>query len=257
LSSYLRSHGRWLWGGAATASLLLTVGLMMSGLAVPVLKPHRPIDPTRSRRTSADRAGTADAQRKSNPANLKDRSPAPESKALMSNSIGMTFRLILPGEFMMGSDANDPEAQDDEFADMAAGKRTKHLVRLTRSLYVGVHEVTRGQFRRFIDDTDYRTDAERDGKGGYGLNEVHKKLEQNPRYTWQQTGFHQTEDDPVVNVSWNDADEMARWLSQKEGKSYRLPTEAEWEYCCRAGTTTRYACGDDPSRVPGVGGKYR
>jgi len=56
----------------------------------------------------------------------------------------------------------------------------------------------------------------------------------------------------VVNVSWNDAAAFCQWLSGKEGKEYRLPTEAEWEYACRAGSTTRYTFGDDegkPSRV--------
>jgi formylglycine-generating enzyme required for sulfatase activity len=57
----------------------------------------------------------------------------------------------------------------------------------------------------------------------------------------------------VVNVSWNDAVEYCKWLSKKEGKTYRLPTEAEWEYACRAGTTTRYYSGDDPETLAKVG----
>ena len=60
-------------------------------------------------------------------------------------------------------------------------------------------------------------------------------------YTWQNPGFEQTDEHPVVNVSWNDAVAFCEWLSRKEGKTYRLPTEAEWEYACRAGTTTRYS----------------
>ena len=58
----------------------------------------------------------------------------------------------------------------------------------------------------------------------------------------------------MVNVSWNDAVAFCKWLSQKEGKTYRLPTEAEWEYACRAGTTTRYYSGDDPGDA-GQGGE--
>ena len=57
----------------------------------------------------------------------------------------------------------------------------------------------------------------------------------------------------MVNVSWNDAVAFCEWLSSKEGKTYRLPTEAEWEYACRAGTTTRYYSGDDPETLAKVG----
>jgi formylglycine-generating enzyme len=60
-------------------------------------------------------------------------------------------------------------------------------------------------------------------------------------------------DHPVVNVSWNDAVAFCQWLSRKEGKTYRLPTEAEWEYACRAGTITRYCCGDDPETLVSFG----
>jgi formylglycine-generating enzyme required for sulfatase activity len=125
-------------------------------------------------------------------------------------------------------------------------------VRITKPFYLGVTEVTRGQFRVFVDDTGYKTEAEKDGKGGYGWNDETKKFEQNPRYTWQNPGFEQTDEHPVVNVSWNDAEAFIGWLSRKEGKAFRLPTEAEWEYSCRAGTATRYFTGDDPEGLAAV-----
>ena len=66
-------------------------------------------------------------------------------------------------------------------------------------------------------------------------------------------GFPQPDEHPVVNVSWNDAVAFCQWLSRSEGKTYRLPTEAEWEYACRAGTTSRYYIGDEPEKLAEVG----
>jgi formylglycine-generating enzyme required for sulfatase activity len=163
----------------------------------------------------------------------------------ITNSIGMKLALIPAGEFMMGSLDGDDQASDNE--------KPQHRVRITRPFYLGTTEVTRGQFRRFVDEAGYQTSAEKDGKGGNGWNEEKKSLEQNPRYTWQNPGFEQTDEHPAVNVSWHDAVAFAAWLSRKEGQTYRLPTEAEWEYACRAGTTTRYSSGDDPKGLAAVG----
>jgi formylglycine-generating enzyme required for sulfatase activity len=171
--------------------------------------------------------------------------PGEEKLKTFPNSIGMKLTLITAGTFQMGSPESDTEAEADE--------KPQHRVRITRPFYLGVHEVTRGQFRRFVDEAGYQTEAEKDGKGGWGWNEETKKFEQNTPYTWQNPGFEQTDDHPVVNVSWNDATAFAEWLSRKEGKTYRLPTEAEWEYACRAGTTSRYSCGDDPEGLAAVG----
>lgn len=66
------------------------------------------------------------------------------------------------------------------------------------------------------------------------------------RYSWRNPGFAQDANHPVLNVSWKDAEAMANWLSLKEGATYRLPTEAEWEYACKAGEQRRYPHGDDP-----------
>jgi formylglycine-generating enzyme required for sulfatase activity len=157
----------------------------------------------------------------------------------------MKLVLIPAGEFMMGSPAGDDQAHDSE--------KPQHRVRITRPFYLGTTEVTRGQFRRFVDEAGYQAWAEKNGGGGWGWNEEKNTDEKNLRYTWQNPGFEQTDEHPVVNVSWNDAAAFAAWLSRKEGQTYRLPTEAEWEYACRAGTTTRYSSGDDPEGLAAVG----
>ena len=128
-------------------------------------------------------------------------------------------------------------------------------MRITKPFYLGVYEVTVGQFGKFVSDTGYKTDAERnkDFEGAFGFNAATGKFEQNKGYSWRQVGFPQGDDHPVVNVSHNDAVAFCAWLSRKEGQTYRLPTEAEWEYACRAGTTTRYYHGDDPEGLSDSG----
>jgi len=179
----------------------------------------------------------------------------------ISNSIGMKLVLVPAGEFMMGSAESAEDTAGyfhrayalDLKADSFKDEHPAHRVRITRPFYLGAYEVTRGQFRQFVSDSDYKTDAEKDGKGGYGFNASESKWEQKPEYTWRNAGFEQADSHPVVNVSWNDAVAFCEWLSRREGKTYRLPTEAEWEYACRAGTTTRYSCGDDAEGLAQVG----
>jgi formylglycine-generating enzyme required for sulfatase activity len=116
--------------------------------------------------------------------------------------------------------------------------------------------VTFGQFQEFVLDTGYRTDADTDTRpgrhGGHGFNFVRNRFEGwFPQYTWRNPGWPMTDAQPVGNVSWNDATAFCRWLSQKSGKVVRLPTEAEWEYACRAGTANVFFTGDDPASLNG------
>ena len=175
------------------------------------------------------------------PSNLStDATPIPKiagPRKSITNSIGMRFRRIPAGTFMMGSSDSEAGRDKDEF---------QHEVAITRPFYMRTFEVTRGQFRKFVEATGFKTEAEKDGKGGYGYDEASTKFAQDPKYSWRSTGFDQTDTHPVVNVSWNDAVKFGQWLSKKEGKTYRLPTEAQWEYACRAGTSTIYHFGDDP-----------
>ena len=144
--------------------------------------------------------------------------------------------------------------------------RFYNSVEITRDFYLGKTEVTRGQFRAFVKDTGYKTEAETDGRWGWGYNESTGKVEgrkygqapdktteSRPKYSWKSTGFSQTDEHPVVNVTWNDATAFCRWLAQRTGKTVRLPTEAEWEYACRAGSSARFYSGDDPEALVKVG----
>ena len=151
----------------------------------------------------------------------------------LRNSIGMEFVRISPGSFMMGSPLRELGRDPDEH---------QHLVRITQPFFMGIHEVTRGQFEQFVAATGYRTNAETDGKGGWGeYPGVGGRYEK--RFTWRDSGYEQTSEHPVGNVTWYDASAFVRWLSEKENVVYRLPTEAEAEYACRAGSQTPFQTG--------------
>jgi sulfatase modifying factor 1 len=182
----------------------------------------------------------------------------------IENVIGMKFVLIPAGEFMMGS-AEGPDSLAGSYPQYERERFQKlddeapvHKVRVTRAFYLGQHEVTVGQFRRFLEASGYQPESEADGTGAYGYNPDYDPAKsvrgdafegRNPKYSWRNPGFRQRDDHPVVNVTWNDAVAMCKWLSEMEGKTYRLPTEAEWEYAGRAGTRTRYFSGDDPQSL--------
>ena len=161
------------------------------------------------------------------------------------NSIGIKMVLIPPGEFLMGSNAEEQARflEEATAAEPAKGRippeGPQHRVRITRPFALSRHEVTRGQFRQFVEQTGYKTEAEQDGKGGHGL--LDGEWAPDPRFVWSAGSG---DDRPVVNVSWNDATAFCQWLSKEHGLKYHLPTEAQWEYACRAGTTTFWHSGD-------------
>ena len=139
--------------------------------------------------------------------------------------------------------------RDDQSAvDRIRSEGPPHRVRITEPFRLSRHEVTRGQFRQFVEKTGYKTEAESSGKGGRRMVDGEWSLD--PRFVWNtDPGFEQTDDHPVVNVSWNDVIAFCQWLSDKEGAEYALPTEAQWEYACRGGTTTFWHCGDSDTAL--------
>src|SRR5262249_33414521 len=153
----------------------------------------------------------------------------------ITNSIGMKFRLIPPGKFAMGSSQEEidlwlKQAFDAWTKELLPGEGLQHEVEITQPFYLGQTEVTVGQFRQFAKATGYKTQAEREGGARRHL--PNSQWMADADTNWMSPGFAQTDDQPVVCVSWNDAVEFCRWLSKQEGKDYRMPTEAEWEYGC-------------------------
>jgi len=145
--------------------------------------------------------------------------------------------VVVPaGSFVMGSPESEAGRDKDE--------GPQHTVTIARSFAVGRYEVTRGQFTRFVAVSGYQSQGGNcwywDGGEGKGKND-------DPNRNWRQPGFPQNDEHPVVCVSWTDAKAYADWLTKKTGNSYRLLSEAEWEYAARAGTSTARPWGEEPS----------
>jgi formylglycine-generating enzyme required for sulfatase activity len=128
---------------------------------------------------------------------------------VMSNGIGMRLVWIPPGEFDMGTN------------DARSFERPVHRVRISKGFWMGQTEVTQGQYKAIMGADPW--------SGEHAV--------------------QQSDDNPAVYVSWEDALEFCKKLSQRDGMTYRLPTEAEWEYACRAGTKTAYSFGDSVSSL--------
>lgn len=132
----------------------------------------------------------------------------PAAGPLVTNSIGIRLVYIPPGTFMMGSPENEPRRHENEVL---------HQVTLTRGFYIGIMPVTQGEFRAVM---------------------------KRNRCYFKSSVPNQDEDLPVECVEWRETQTFCTRLGKKEARRYRLPTEAEWEYACRAGTTTPFSTGD-------------
>ncbi len=118
-----------------------------------------------------------------------------------------------------------------------------HEVKIAKPFAISKFEVTVGQYGQFIRETGHVTgNSCVVWTGARGGEAVDGK-------SWQDPNFPQTDNHPVVCISWNDANDYVNWLSKKTGKPYRFLSEAEWEYAARAGTTTRYSFGDDAKDI--------
>ena len=218
----------------------LAVQMLSEGLGRVVVSEleSKPAKPGEAKKASPEETAAIAAEHEAREAKrgLWAEQDAASSKEI-KNSLGMKLVSIPPGKFTMGSPESEPGREAQE---------TPHEVELTKGFYMSAHEVTVGQFKQFVLDTKYQTDGERDGQGAYGIDEAGKIGDMHAKYNWKSPGFVQTDEHPVVSISWSDAKAFCKWLSEKEKKTYRMATEAEWEYACRAGTKTAYFYGDDP-----------
>lgn len=149
---------------------------------------------------------------------------------LGSNEV-VSLKLVRAGEFTQGSTSTEEGRESDE---------TQRKVRLTKDFYMSETVITRGQFERFVNATRYRTEAESGPSGGFGV--VNGKLVQQKQFSWRNPGFPQTANDPVTVVTYDDAMAFCRWLTGIAKRDCTLPTEVQWEYACRAGSTeARYS----------------
>jgi formylglycine-generating enzyme required for sulfatase activity len=159
-------------------------------------------------------------------------SPAPSTplKAgtrFKDGDIGPEMIVVPAGDFLMGS--RKGEGDDDE--------RPQQKVTIGYAFAAGIAPVTRGEFAAFIKAANHEIES-----GAYVWDG--QSWKRDPSKSWRDPGFKQDDDHPVVCVSWLDAQAYVAWLKERSGKSYRLLSEAEWEYCCRAGSASAYNTGN-------------
>ena len=159
---------------------------------------------------------------------VADASGVLRDRFLDGTGVGPELVLIPTGRFEMGSSEIERVTAMKSGSQKAwlARETPQHWVSIAYSFALARHPVTVGQWRQFARATGWESMSDTD---------------------WNAPGFAQTDEHPVVAVSWNDVQKYLSWLTAKTGQLYRLPSEAEWEYACRAGTHTAFSFGDDIS----------
>ena len=191
--------------------------------------PKFPFDPATARKYQQDYADWA------------------ELPVTFTNSLGITLMLIPPGTFMMGSPKDEPGHGSGGYDE------SLHEVTLTQPVYLSKHETTVGQFRQFVEATKYVTDGEKTGGGN--AHDDKAEWKHRPGTQWRKPGFagpfKLKDQQPIVHVSYTDCIAFCKWLQGKgkdEGR-YDLPSEAQWEWACRAGSKERYWWGADEDKT--------
>ena len=173
---------------------------------------------------AARKQAEAEAQRKAEAAARK--------KAELLALVGEMVE-IPAGSFQMGSNEGDDDEQPVHGVNLPAFK-------------IGKFEVTVGQFRKFVEASAYRTDAEQNTGGNEGCY-AYKGGDDfgwQAGTNWRDPGYQQSDNHPVVCVSWNDANAYIDWLNRETAANFRLPSEAQWEYAVRSGSTSQYYFGN-------------
>lgn len=206
--------------------LTKTIGSLLSTMTAVALGAVSALSSCGTSDASADRPHGGSTKQTSNRA------------VLVHEASGIQFVFVDGGEYMMGSPRSEPWHHVDE--------RQQSVT--VAAFYIAKFEVTIGQWRRFVEATGYISEAERELDGGGDTVDKDGGWRHSPAADWEtplpHTRFNATDEHPVTQVTWNDA------VAYCAHYGMDLPTQAEWEYACRAGSAAMYPWGDDVSEMP-------